>query len=94
MGAEANAANRAAGPGSAGGSVLTAGSRLAIELSALTLVLVGILVYSKNLKDIVPLGLPVTLVFSVGFYFVMRYLWENAAAVDRAKKAAQGAATK
>ena len=94
MGAEANAADRAAGTGNAGAETReTPAIRLALALTALILVLAGIFLYSKNIRNVVPLGLPVTILFGVGFYFVMKYLLEKPAAVHRQKKAGQGNGT-
>lgn len=95
MGTEQNTMNPVTETRKSGGRTrTTAATRLAVALTALTLALLGILVYAKNIKSVVPLGLPVTIIFGVGFYFVLKYLWENAAAaIDRAKNAEQGAGT-
>ncbi len=86
MGDGTNVTNRAPGTGSPGGGAWTAAtSRLAVALTTLSLVLLGIFFYAKTIRTVVPLGLPVTIVFSVGFYFVMKYFLEEAVAVDRAK---------
>lgn len=91
MGDGTNVTNRAPGTGRPGrGAWTAADSRLAVALTALSLVLLGIFFYAKNIRDVVPLGLPVTIVFSVGFYFVMKYLWEDAVDVGRAKNAGSG----
>lgn len=83
-----NVTNRVPGTDSPGGKARTAAaSRLAVTLTTLFLVLLGIFFYAKNIRTVVPLGLPVTIVFSVGFYFVMKYHWEDALAADRAKSA-------
>lgn len=88
MGDGTNVTNRSQGPGRPrGGAWTAAASRLAFALTTLFLVLLGIFFYAKNIRTVVPLGLPVTIVFSVGFYFVMKYLLEDAVAVDRAKSA-------
>lgn len=91
MGDGTNVTNRAPGTGTSGGGAWTAAaSRLAVALTVLSLVLLGIFFDAKNIRTIVPLGFPVTVVFSAGFYFVMKYLWEDAVAVDRAKSAGNG----
>lgn len=91
MGDGTNVTNRSPGSGSPGGGGWNAAaSRLAVALTTLSLVLLGIFFDAKNIRTVVPLGLPVTIVFSVGFYFVMKYLWEDAVATDRAKSAGNG----
>ncbi len=91
MSTETNVTDRAPRTGRPGGVMWTAAAyRLAVALTTLFLVLLGIFFYAKNIRTVVPLGLPVTIVFSVGFYFVMKYLWEDAVAVDRAKSAGNG----
>lgn len=87
MGAEGNVTNRATIPAKAGGSrQATAVSGLVVPLAALILVFLGMLVYAKHLRNIVPLGLPATIILGVGFYFAMKYLRETAGtAIDRAK---------
>lgn len=91
MGDKTNVTDRAPGTARPGGGVWTAAaSRLAVALATQFLVLLGIFFYAKNIRTFVPLGLPVTIVFSVGFYFVMKYHWEEAVAVDRAKSAGNG----
>jgi hypothetical protein len=91
MGDETNVTDRSPGAARPGGGAWTAAaSRLAVALSTLFLVLFGILFDAKSIRTFVPLGLPVTVVFSVGFYFVMKYDWEDAVAVDREKSAGNG----
>lgn len=91
MGDGTNLTDRGPRTGKAeGGEWTAAASRLAVAMMALFLVLLGIFFHANNIRAIVPLGLPVTIVFSVGFYFVMRYIWEDAVAVDRAKSAGNG----
>lgn len=95
MGARADAANRPRETGNEGRRAqAAAASRLALALTLLALVLVGIFLYSKNIKNIVPLGLPVTVLFGVGFFFVMKYLGGNAPAVDREGNAEPGTGSK
>lgn len=86
MNEETNGTSRPEGMDRSGGGAWTpAISRLVIALTALFLVLLGIFFYAKNIRTIVPLGMPVTIVFGAGFYFVMKYLWEDAVVADRAK---------
>lgn len=91
MGDETKVTDRSPGKARPGGGAWTAAaSRLAVALSTLFLVLLGIFFYARDIRTVVPLGLPVTIVFSVGFYFVMKYDWEVAEIVDRAKSAGNG----
>ena len=86
-----NGTNRAPGTDTPGGRVWTgAASRLAVALTTLFLVLLGIFFYANNIRTVVPLGLPVTIVFSAGFYFVMKYHWEDTVAIDRVKNTGNG----
>jgi hypothetical protein len=67
-------------------------SRLAAPMAAFFLVLLGTIIYVIHLRNIVPSGLPATLILGVGIYFVMKYVRVHpAAAVGQAKKAEQGA---
>jgi len=93
MGAGSGVRNRATVANKAGRSTrVMAASRIAVALSALILLWLGIVVYANNIKNIVALGLPGTLVVGAGFYLVIKYLDKKAnTALDRAGHAQKGA---
>jgi hypothetical protein len=77
----------------AGGSTRKmAASRYVVALSILVLLWLGIYLYANNVRNIVSLGLPGTLVVGVGFLLFIKYLEKKGSIViDRAKRADRGA---
>ena len=93
MGVDAGVKKRAMVANKAGGSTRAMEvSRIAVALSALLLLWLGLFVYANNVKNIVALGLPGTLIIGAGFYLVIQYLDKKAnTALDRAEHAKKGA---
>lgn len=57
---------------------------LAIQMTALILLLVGVLAYAKHLRIAVPSGLPATVILGIGIYLVANVLRvRTGAAADR-----------
>ena len=67
-------------------------SRYAVAISALILMWVGIFVYASNIRNIISLGLPGTLLIGAGYYLFIKCLEKKAnTAIDRGKNADKGA---
>lgn len=56
---------------------------LAIQMTALILLLVAVLAYAKHLRIAVPSGLPATVILAIGIYLVANFLRERTGEAGR-----------